>query len=274
MKKQNENAPRGAVTVGDYSSLIFGPIHSRRLGTSLGIDLTPHKHCSLNCIYCECGSTTHLEITRQEYFPVEWVLTKIENFFQSLSPSLPPIDFVTFSGNGEPTLYSKIGTVIKFLKQNYPQYQLALITNGTLLADRLLQQDLLELDLIIPTLNAVTPTIFTKINRPSPELSIENVLQGITDFSLIFGGKIWIEIFVVPGLNDNEEEFTKIKEYILNINKKAGMQKISKIQLNSIDRPGSEKWISPPSENKLKQLQQSLLPLSAEIIPSKYLRGI
>ena len=128
---------------------VFGPVNSRRLGRSLGVDLVPLKTCPLDCVYCEAKATTDLTMERKEYVPVDTVLAELDETLKSF----PELDYVTFSGSGEPTLNSRIGDVVKFVKSRYPQYKICLLTNGLLLGDRQLQQDIAEVDLLIPSLD-------------------------------------------------------------------------------------------------------------------------
>lgn len=162
----------------DYK-YIFGPVPSRRLGSSLGIDLIPYKTCSLNCVYCECGKTTDLTFERKEYVPTERVIEELDDYLKTE----PELDYITFSGSGEPTLHNGIGEIIKFLKENYPQYQLALLTNSTLLNDEKLQDEIKKLDLIVPSLDAVSEDVFQKINRPVEGLSAQKIVQGLINLN-------------------------------------------------------------------------------------------
>lgn len=148
---------------------LFGPVPSRRLGISLGVDLVLHKTCSLNCIYCECGRTTNLTVQRNEYVPTEIVLSELNHFLASN----PKLDYITFSGSGEPTLHSGIGEIVNYLKNNFPSYKIALLTNGTLFNQSKIRQEVKSIDLILPSLDAVSDKVFQKINQPFRELSIK-----------------------------------------------------------------------------------------------------
>ena len=139
------------------SNYLFGPVPSRRLGISLGLDLVPHKTCSLNCIYCESGKTTNLTIERKEYIPTAVLISELTTFLKTK----PKLDYITFSGAGEPTLHSDIGTIVTFIKKNYPDYQLALITNGTLFYLSKLRREVKPVDLILPSLDAVSEKTLT-----------------------------------------------------------------------------------------------------------------
>ena len=145
---------------------LFGPVPSRRLGMSLGVDLVPKKVCSLNCVYCEVGKTTKLTLDRMEYVKYDKVIAELKQFMSSN----PKIDYITFSGSGEPTLNIKIGDVMNFIKKNYPEIKTAVLTNGTLLFDKKLRTELLQADVILPSLDAASQEVFEKIDRPNPSL--------------------------------------------------------------------------------------------------------
>ncbi|MBF0300022.1 MAG: radical SAM protein [Oligoflexia bacterium] len=252
------------ITNTNKNHFIFGPIKSRRLGISLGIDLIPKKICSLDCIYCECGKTLTLSIKREEFYPLNAVLDEIDKFFSTNSADFAlEIDYITFSGQGEPTLYSKMGAVIEYLKKNYPQYKLALLTNSTLFYQEDLRKELLPLDLIVPSYDAASEDVFKKINRPHPQITAEIISNGLQQFRREFKGQVWVEVFIIPGINDSDEEIKRIKK---------DLEKFSpdKIQLNTLDRPGTESFIRPPSMEELTRLKSLFQPFEIEIINSKW----
>ena len=158
---------------------VFGPVPSRRLGISLGVDLVPSKTCSLDCIYCECGSTTHLTVKRKEYVPT---LDVIEEIRQCLDQA-PELDYVTFSGSGEPTLHKGLGRIASFIKQNYPNYNLALLTNGTLFYQEDVRRDASGTDLVIASIDAGSQEGFSRINRPHPSLTVPDMVKGFGNIS-------------------------------------------------------------------------------------------
>jgi len=234
---------------------LFGPVPSRRLGISLGVDLVPHKVCSLNCVYCEVGRTTNLTIERKEYIPINEVLNELSDYL-SKNPNL---DFITFSGAGEPTLNSGIGKVISFLKENYYGYKIAVLTNSTLISDAKLRKEINKIDLLLPSLDAVSEQVFKKLNRPDPSLKIDKIIEGLVKFRKEFKGEIWVEIFLADGINDSIDELYLLKQKIIEINPE-------KVQLNSLDRPGTEFWIKPVSKEKLQKIAEYFNPLPVEII--------
>lgn len=207
---------------------LFGPVPSRRLGVSLGVDLVTHKICSLDCVYCECGPTTDLTLERKEYVPVDEVLKELEDYFTHH----PDPDYVTFSGSGEPTLNSRIGEVIRYIKQRKPLVKVAVLTNGTLLGIRDVQQDLLPADLVIPSLDAVSPDALERINRPSSGVDAQAYCQGLESFRKQYTGRVHLEVFVLPGVNTDPGELALLKEAAVRIRPDV-------IQLNTLDRPGA-----------------------------------
>lgn len=226
---------------------IFGPVPSRRLGISLGVDIMPHKTCSLNCVYCECGATTNLTIKRGEYIPVEFIREELKNFLSGN----PKLDFITFSGSGEPTLHTGINEIVDFIKADYPQYKLALLTNSTLFSQCNVIEHVLGMDIIIASLDAATEKIFVKINRPHPDLDFKQIIDGLICLRKKFSGQLWMEFFLVPGINDNEIELGKIKNLLANV-------KPDKIQINTLDRPGTESWVKPVCKKRLIDINRFL----------------
>lgn len=233
---------------------LFGPVPSRRLGISLGIDLVSPKTCSLDCIYCECGKTTHLTIERKPFVPIKTVLAELHTF---LAPG-PKVDYITFSGSGEPTLHSGIGQIASYLKEKFPDYKIALLTNGTLFSQRRLIQEVQSIDLILPSLDAASESVFRKINRPERRLSIEGVINGLVQLRQNFRGQIWLEVFIIPGLNDSDAELHRLQLAIQRINP-------NRVQLNTLDRPGTVAWVKPAARHSL-EIISSQLGRNAEII--------
>ena len=234
---------------------LFGPVPSRRLGMSLGVDLVPKKVCSLDCVYCEVGKTTKLTTQRMEYIPYEKITRELNEYFATN----PDPDYITFSGYGEPTLNSALGKIIGFIKSIKPNIPVAVLTNGTLFYLTDVRQEILQADLVLPSLDAASQIAFEKINRPYPELQINDYIDGLTDFSKEFKGKIWLEIFILPGFNDSIEELDKLKAAILKI-------KPDKIQLNTLDRPGTVEGLKGASFDQLQNIIDYWKFENAEII--------
>ncbi|WP_084600668.1 radical SAM protein [Methanolacinia paynteri] len=226
---------------------LFGPVPSRRLGISLGIDLIPHKTCSYNCIYCECGRTTNLTAERHEYVPTAEVIEELDSY---LSES-PRLDYITYSGSGEPTLHSGIGEITRFIKDKYPDYRVALLTNGSLFFDKSVRDEMRDIDVIIPSLDSATERGFMKIDRPCSSLKVEEIISGLVELKKEFPGEFWLEIFVVPGLNDTEEELAALSEAVHRISP-------DRVQLNTLDRPGVVDWIRAATHEELERFAEGL----------------
>jgi len=222
---------------------------------SLGIDLVPRKVCSLDCVYCEVGKTTKLTLERKEYIPFGKVISELTHYFENN----PDPDYITFSGSGEPTLNSRIGDVLKFIKEKKPKIPIALLTNGTLFFDPEVRAEINRADVVLPSLDAATNPIFQKINRPVPGFDIEKYLQGLIDFRKEFKGKIWLEIFILPEFNLEQRELKKLEEAIIKINPDS-------IQLNTLDRPGTVADLHPASREELEGIVQLWNLENVEII--------
>jgi len=229
--------------IGTNNNCLFGPVRSRRLGHSLGIDLIKFKTCTFNCVFCECGKTTNLSGQRAVYMPTAQVLSELAEFYAH--HEAPQV--LTFSGGGEPTLAANIGEVIRELKKLYPQ-KLCLLTNSSLLSDPAVRQEILPVDIIIPSLNAVSPEIFNKINRPLAGIRPAAIMTGLLELRKIYTGQLFLEIFIVPGLNDTLAELTLLKDFV-------GKLQPDGIQLNSLDRPGVEDWVAPVTPEKMSELK-------------------
>jgi len=229
---------------------LFGPVPSRRLGLSLGIDPVPYKTCSFDCVYCECGATTKLTAARNEYIPVDEIISELDSFLSSN----PTLDYITFSGSGEPTLNIVIGRVLSYLKKNFSQYKIAVLTNSSLFSDPEVREELLLADVIMPSLDAVSENVFQKINRPASGINISEIINGLINFRKEFSAKIWLEIFIITGINDTDEEIEKLHAVLNKINPDL-------IQLNSLDRPGTENWVVPADEETLEKFKKKFADL-------------
>jgi len=222
---------------------LFGPVPSRRLGMSLGVDLVPLKVCSLNCIYCECGRTTELTIQRKEYIPFKKVIGELKHFMANN----PKPDYITFSGSVEPTLSTRIGDVIDYSKSSFPEIKVAVLTNGTLLWDPEVRKALLKADIVLPSLDAASDLVFRKINRPFKTLNAKKHIDGLCAFREEFSGKIWLEVFIVPGYNNSDKELILLKKAIEKIGPDL-------IQLNTLDRPGARERIRTAEMKELQRI--------------------
>jgi len=234
---------------------LFGPVPSRRLGISLGIDLVPMKTCTLDCIYCECGQTTDLTLERGEYVPLETVKAEYRHYLAHN----PAPDYITFSGSGEPTLNRHIGEIIRFIQARDQQVPVAVLTNGTLLGDPRVRGELKEASVVIPSLDAATSRVFRRINRPHPKLALDAYIEGLVRFCQDFSGQVWLEVFMVPGQNDTPAELTALKKAI---------EKIApdRVQLNTLDRPGTVNDIRAADQTELERVLAFWQLENAEII--------
>ncbi len=221
---------------------LFGPVPSRRLGMSLGVDLVPAKVCSLNCVYCEVGKTTDLTLERKEYIPYDEVIDELSDYLKNN----PHPDYITFSGSGEPTLNSRFGDILNYIK-THTEIPVAVLTNGTLLSDPQVRKEMLGADLVLPSLDAALDKSFRQINRPQKNINLQKYIQGLIDFRKEYQGQIHLEILFLPGYNDTKEDLDALKTAILNINP-------DRVQLNTLDRPGTVKDLQPMSRQQLKQI--------------------
>lgn len=226
---------------------IFGPVPSRRLGMSLGVDLCPMKVCSYDCIYCELGRTTYKTIERREYVPKSRVIKALEIYFMERKSD--GLDYVTFAGSGEPTLNSSLGAVIRKVKKltNTP---VAVLTNGSLLLDPKVRSELAPADLVIPSLDAATRECFRKINRPVLKVKVEDVIEGVRLFSREFHNEIWLEILFVEGVNDHSSEVEKLVEHVDEIQP-------SKVQISTVVRPPGVGHAPPVNADRLQKIASS-----------------
>jgi wyosine [tRNA(Phe)-imidazoG37] synthetase (radical SAM superfamily) len=226
---------------------LFGPVPSRRLGVSLGIDLVPHKTCSYNCIYCECGKTTDLTTERIEYYPTDAIIREIDDYLSTH----PKLDFITFSGSGEPTLHSGLGRIAHHIREMFPEYRMALLTNGSLFTDPAVREEVADIHVVVPSLDAVSESVFKKIDRPCSSITAADVLSGLVTFRKEFEGEIWLEIFIIPGMNDTEEELLFLRDAIAEM-------RPDRVQLNALDRPGIFDWITAPSAEEMGLIADAL----------------
>ena len=229
---------------------VFGPVPSRRLGISLGVDLVLSKSCNLNCIFCECGATKKLQLERQRFKDMNEILNEIQSVLKDIKP-----DYITFSGSGEPTLSLDLGNISKAIKEDLKyKGKICLITNSLLLANEQVIKELEYIDLIVPTLNTLKQDIFEKIVRPDYRTSVDEIKKGFINLNNSnYKGKIWIEIFILENINDSEENFIEIANFLNSEN-----IRYDKIQLNTIDRVGAERNLKAISFDKILKAKKIL----------------
>ena len=229
---------------------VFGPVPSRRLGVSLGVDLVVSKSCNLNCIFCECGATKKIQLERKRFKEAKEITDEIEEVLKTIRP-----DDITFSGSGEPTLSLDLGNISKYIKTEMKyQGKICLITNSLLLANKNVVDELEYIDLVIPTLNTLNQEIFEKIVRPDYRTSVEEIRRGFINLNNSnYKGKIWIEIFILEKITDGEKNIEEIADFLISEN-----IRYDKIQLNTIDRIGAIRDLKAISYNKISKIKNLL----------------
>jgi wyosine [tRNA(Phe)-imidazoG37] synthetase (radical SAM superfamily) len=225
---------------------VYGPVPSRRLGYSLGVDILPHKTCTLDCIYCQLGSVGRTTCRRRAYFSVRAILAQIREALDSGRR----IDTVTFSGSGEPTLNKNLGSLIRGIKR-MSRIPVAVLTNGTLLARKDVRRELLAADLVIPSLDAAAEPLFRVVNRPHPSLRAARIVKGLAEFRKEFRGRIWLEVMMVKGVNDGPEALRDLKRAIVFI-------RPDRVQLNTVVRPPAEASAGPLTLPELRRIREIL----------------
>ncbi len=223
---------------------LYGPVPSRRLGRSLGIDLVPHKICTYGCIYCQIGKTTEKTLTRKEYVPVKEIIEEVRQF---LKGGTSAVDHLSLTGSGEPTLHSKIDFVIREIKA-ITSIPVAVITNGSLFYEEKVRENVLQADVVLPSLDAASAEVFEKINRPRSGISIDQVIQGMVEFRRGYKGQIWLEILFCKGVNDSPGELLLMKKAIDRIQPDL-------IHLNTVVRHPFERWAVPLNQKEMEEIR-------------------
>jgi wyosine [tRNA(Phe)-imidazoG37] synthetase (radical SAM superfamily) len=241
-------------------SQVFGPVPSRRLGFSLGVDLVPFKTCTLDCIYCQLGGTTRKTVLRRSYVAPGGIMADLK---EALSQG-QRVDYITLSGSGEPTLHSQIGWIIDEIKK-IADIPVAVLTNGTLFTVKTLRKELSRADIVIPSLDATSQDIFQRINRPHPALNIKKIINGLRAFRGEFTGQIWLEVMLVKGVNDGAEAIRSLREGLPELG-------CDKIQLNTVIRPPSENFARPLDFDEMVKIKK-FLGERCEVIPRFSRRG-
>ena len=217
---------------------VYGPVPSRRLGRSLGVDPIPSKTCNFQCIYCQLGRTTNFTNERCDFYLQEEIYNEME---ESIKQNKEKFDYITFVGSGEPTLYKSLGKLILNAKE-FSNKPICVITNGSLLYSPEVRKELANADVVLPSLDAGVEKLFIKINRPHPSIEYEKMIQGYIDFRKEFKGQFWIEIMLLKGINDSKED-------LVNIKLKLDLIKPDRIDINVPIRPPTESWALIPDKN-------------------------
>jgi wyosine [tRNA(Phe)-imidazoG37] synthetase (radical SAM superfamily) len=225
-------------------SRIFGPVPSRRLGRSLGVDVVPYKTCTFNCVYCECGETTNLTCSRSEFYPLSEILDELSDTLADLREK-PEV--ITLSGAGEPTLYSRLGELIEESRR-LSDLPIAVITNSSLLFIPEVREDLGMADIVLPSLDAVFEEPFERINRPHPSCTLARLLDGLGTFLEEYEGKVLLEILLVEGYNSGADDIEALSKFL-------GRYEVDSIQLNTAARPGTAREIGPMDRRRLEEIR-------------------
>jgi wyosine [tRNA(Phe)-imidazoG37] synthetase (radical SAM superfamily) len=223
---------------------VFGPVHSRRMGYSLGIDPVPKKACSMDCVYCEVSPTDKWTLQRREWVPADTILEEVE---RKLSEG-HRIDIVTFSGSGEPLLHSRLGEMVNRIHE-MADLRVCILTNGTHLNDPEVRAEVSGADVIAPSLDAVTPEVFQRINNPHPDLKVADVISGLKALRDEYEGEIWLEILFVAGFNDHDDEVRKLAAM-------AEELRPDRIHLSTIDRPPAYRDVKAVSLDRLEEIRK------------------
>lgn len=225
---------------------VYGPVPSRRLGFSLGVDILPFKTCSFDCVYCQLGRAGKKQVRRARYFSGPEVLAQIQRALAGAGR----VDHITFSGSGEPTLNTLLGPLIREIKRLTPT-PVAVLTNAAHLGLEPVRRALRSADVVVPSLDAATAAAFRRVNRPEPSVRIEDVIAGLEKFRKGFPGEIWLEIMLVKGANDSAQDIAALKRAIARI-------RPDRVQLNTVVRPPAETWARPLGRRELERIRKEL----------------
>jgi wyosine [tRNA(Phe)-imidazoG37] synthetase (radical SAM superfamily) len=238
---------------------VFGPVPSRRLGQSLGIDPVPMKTCNWNCVYCQLGRTMPYRTERRHNYKVSEILEQVKEALDAHQPG--QIDWITFVGSGETTLHAGLGEMILGVKA-LTDIPVAVITNGSLLYLPEVREELSHADAVLPSFDAGNPALYRRINRPHPSLTFERLTSGLIEFRQVYQHKLWIEVMLVRGLNDTEEALTEIAGWL----EKMQPDEVHVVQPT---RPAAETWVKPPDEEGLARAHAILGDVAKIIMPAK-----
>jgi len=234
---------------------VFGPVASRRLGRSLGVDPIPLKTCNWNCVYCQLGRSTPMTGARREYYPRDEILDEIAAALETLPPD--GVDWLTFCGSGEPTLHASLGWLIRRSKE-IAEVPIAVITNGALLAYADVRKNLLAANAVLPTLDAGTDAVYRRVNRPLARPSFAEIVEGLVAFRREFRRKLWIEVMLVPGLNDSEASLRDIAAVVRAV-------RPDQVHLAMPARPPAESWVAS-GEDEILARAAAILGAEAEVV--------
>lgn len=238
------------------AKFVFGPVPSRRLGASLGVSPIPKKTCNYSCVYCQLGRTTKMTDKRREFFPLEEILKELS---QNISGGVS-FDVVSVVGEGEPTLYSRLGELILGIKR-LTEKPVAVITNGALLANEKVRGELMHADIVLPSLDAYDADSFKKIDRPHGRLSYDAIFEGLVTFSKQYTGRLWLEIMIVNGINTSEEALKALSEL-------AAKVRHDRLYINTPVRPPAESFVQAASPETIKKAAELMNGISIDMLTS------
>ncbi len=232
-------------------SHVFGPVPSRRLGRSLGVDLVPFKTCSFDCIYCQLGRTTNKTIERREWVPLDVVLAEVKEKLAAKP------DYITLSGSGEPTLYARLGALIDGIRA-MTDTPIAVLTNASLLWQEEVRRELRDAHLVAPSLDAGSAGMYEAVNRPHAEATFDRLVSGLVDFRREYAGQMWLEVLLVGGYTADVAEVERIRQCVNAI-------RPDRVQVNTVVRPPAESYAAGVTPERLQALAELLDP-KAEVV--------
>jgi len=238
---------------------VFGPVPSRRLGRSLGIDPIPHKTCNWNCVYCQLGRTTHVATERSEFIPAETILADLREALVALGPDA--VDWISFVGSGEPTLHSRLGYMIREAGA-LSTTPVAVITNGSLLHLTDVRADLMAADAVLPSLDAGSDHLYRAINRAPHGVGFERIVDGLRAFAMEYTGQLWVEVMLIQGMNDTEEALRDLATVLRYIDP-------DEVHVTLPTRPPAESWVSPAEQEGLMRATAILGDSARLVHPSE-----
>lgn len=238
---------------------VFGPVPSRRLGISLGVDLTPSKTCTFDCLYCQVGKTTCVRADPGPLVPIREVIRELDRKLEHLTP-----DVITISGSGEPTLHSEIDQLINHVRASR-DHKIAVITNGSLFWREEVRKKVLDAHRIMPTLSTASEETFRMIHRPHPSITLAMVIQGLRDLRQEYQGELFLETMFLRGINDDQEEIDALNQLLEEVSP-------DRIQLNTVARPPSDGRASALDRQRLEEIRK-FFGSKAEIIADARPKG-
>ena len=236
------------------TNYIFGPVPSRRLGRSLGVDLVPFKTCPYDCIYCQLGRTTNKTVERKEWAPLDVIVEQLQKRLERIET---PPDYITLSGSGEPTLFSRMDELIDRI-QSFTSTPIAVLTNSAMLWDRDVRRQILKADLIVPSLDAGDESLFRYVNRPHESLDFHRMLDGLIQLREEFSNTLWLEVFLLAGHSAIQSEIDKIVRYVEKV-------RPDRVQLNTVVRPPAEDFAYSVPQKTLHKIAKEFDP-PAEVV--------